>query len=94
MQAISLLCAAALTVAASNAPAAAGNAAPDAADATVAVPPARYESAFSDYVRQRETERLDWRDANSAVAGSGGHAAHAGHGGAAPAGDQPDAHRH
>ena len=71
MQAISLLCAAALSVAAIP-PALAGN------------DVAGYESAFADYTSRHEVQMMQWRDANASVSG-GGHAGHGGMDAALPA---------
>jgi len=57
-----------------SAAAAAQDAAPrNPADPSVAVPAPRYDSAFSDYVRQRDDKPAPWRDVNDEVARVGGH---------------------
>jgi len=47
--------------------------APNPADPSVDVPAPRYDSAFSDYVRQRDDKLAPWRDVNDEVARIGGH---------------------
>jgi hypothetical protein len=42
-------------------------------DAASAVPPAEYQSPFSDYRRYSDENLVDWRSANDAVARIGGH---------------------
>ena len=46
---------------------------PNPADPSVTVPAPRYESAFSDYVRQRDEKIAPWRGVNDEVARAGGH---------------------
>lgn len=80
-----LYCAAVLTPLAAHAQQQTTGANP--ADASVAVPIAKYESAFTGYVSFREEKLAPWREVNDEAARVGGHlgifggaAGHAGHG--------------
>jgi hypothetical protein len=43
------------------------------ADSSIQVPAPRYDSAFTDYARQREEKLSPWREVNDEVARAGGH---------------------
>lgn len=64
-------------------------AANSATDANAPVPPLRHDSAFSDYRRDEDIDRADWREVNRVVDDAsrkgGGHAGH----GATPAASKP-----
>jgi hypothetical protein len=49
---------------------------PDPTDATAAVPPARYDSAFDGYVAFQDREPGAWRERNEEMGRVGGHAGH------------------
>lgn len=66
------------------------------ADPAIAVPPIKYESAFSGYMGYRDEKLASWREANDDAARVGGHigifggaAGHAGHGTAKPQAQPP-----
>ena len=66
------------------------------ADPAIAVPAAKYESAFTGYSRYRDEKLASWREVNDDAARVGGHmgifggaAGHAGHGTAQPQAQPP-----
>jgi len=65
------ICVAAAVAAAASARAAG---VPEPTAPAAAVPPAQYESAFSEYRSYRDEKPAAWRDVNDAVARIGGHA--------------------
>lgn len=79
MQAISVLFAAALTLAAPVSYARSGDSAMGAAHPEAAAPVVPYESSFADYIPRQDVGLTDWREANDAAGAGGGHGAHAGH---------------
>jgi hypothetical protein len=71
------------------------SAADDAADADVAVPVPRYDSAFARYVADREPPSIPWRALNDEIGRIGGHRGHVGHADATPASEHsPAEHEH
>ena len=70
--AIRLICCGTAALLAGAAVAESANA-PNPADPSARVPAPRYDSAFSDYVRQGDDKLAPWRDVNDEVARVGGH---------------------